>query len=75
MQEIELKNLKINLINSVSTVVIAFVSFVGLILALTEFIEVRNKFFGFEKITFIMTVMILLLSIIIYKLKIWTENE
>lgn len=75
MQENELKNWKLNFVNAMSTVVIAFVSFVGLILALTEFLQIREKFLSVEKITFIIIIISLFSSILIYKLKIWIENE
>ncbi len=71
----ELKNLKLNFINSISTLVIAFISFVGLILAFTEFVQSRKGIFGFEGATFIILAIIIILSIIIYKTINWVQNE
>lgn len=75
MQENELKNSKLNFIKSISTVVLAFISFVGLILAITEFLQVREKFLSTEKITFIIILILIILKIIIHGTKKWTENE
>ena len=74
MQEIELKNLKLNFVNSISTIVIAFVSFVGLILALTEFLQTRKEIFGFGwSIIVIITFIFVLISIILIS-KRWMEK-
>lgn len=71
----ELKNIKFNILNSISTVVIAFISFVGLILALTEFLEIRKKILGFGGITFIILAILIILFIIVYTTMDWVKNE
>jgi len=71
----ELKNIKFNILNYISTVVIAFISFVGLILALTEFLEIRKKILGFGGITFIILAILIILFIIVYTTMDWVKNE
>lgn len=75
MQENELKHRKLNLVNSISTAVIAFISFIGLILALTEFLESRKELFGLGWSVLLITTFIFALILIMILINRWIKSE
>ena len=74
MQENELNYLKLNFVNALATVIIAFVSLVGLIFALTEFIESRKNIFGLGWSAVIIIIFIFFLVLSVVMVKRWIEK-
>lgn len=68
------KEQKIQFISALATVILAFTALIGLILALSEFIEARFRIFGFGGTAWIMTILIVGLVIIVGLTKRWIEK-
>jgi hypothetical protein len=74
MQETLPKNIRISLITAISTSILAFVGIAGLILALTEFIDVRTKFLRLENIVLLTILVAFMVVVIAITIKRWVEN-
>ena len=72
--EVISKEPRANVITAISAAVLAIIGFIGLILAMTEFIEVRNKILGFEGAALIIIIIIAGIFIIIWILTRWIKN-
>ncbi len=67
------KELRINYINAISTSIIAFVSVIGLILALAQFIDDKFTFLGLTGTTLIVSLFYIGLIFTFKKTKGWIE--
>ena len=67
------KELRINYINAISTSIIAFVSVIGLILALAQFIDAQFTFLGLTGTTLIVILFYVGLILTFKKTKRWIE--
>ncbi len=68
------KEQKIHFINALATVILAFTALIGLILALSEFIEGRFRIFGFGGTAWLVTIIIICFIITIGLTKRWIEK-
>ena len=68
------KEQKIQFVNALATVILSFTAVIGLVLALSEFIEGRFRIFGFGGVAWLVMILIICFIVIIWLTKRWIEK-